>query len=130
MSAAKITTGISPVNHETPPQLDTRRETRHDTRSVVQIYWKDQAGLPCDGTGVIRNVSARGFGLTADRSFDLGQSITVRTPDRSLECVVRHVRPRTYSFMVGLEIRASSDGSSLEHSLENLSSALGASIPT
>ena len=129
MSSMKTTTKSVLVTSTTIPQVDTRRELRHSTREVVQIYWMDEGGLPNEGSAVIRNVSARGFGIRTDRSFTVGQSITVRVPERSLTCAVRHVQERVHSFTVGLEIRASSDGSSLEHSLENLSSALGASMP-
>ena len=75
---------------------------------------------------MVRNTSPRGFGIRTDRTFRVGQSITVRTPERSLECKVRHVQEHSYSFMIGLEIQSSSDGSSLERSLDSLSSALTA----
>jgi hypothetical protein len=39
------------------------------------------------------------------------------------------VQERRYSFRIGLEIRSSSDGSSLERSLRSLASALDAPVP-
>ena len=129
MSTTKVATDLGQVVHETTSQPDTRREMRHDTRAVVQIYWQDDAQLPCEAVAVIRNISARGFGVTTDRSFTVGQSITVRAAERSMQCEVRHVQERRCSFTVGLEIRSSSDGSSLERSLRSLASAVDAPVP-
>lgn len=107
-----------------------RRHERQETRAVVQIYWRDDIGLPCEAVAVVRDISPRGFGIRTDRSFAVGQSITVRTPERSMVCEVRYSQQRSSSYMVGLEIQSSSDGSSLEHSLDSLSSALaGAASP-
>lgn len=107
-------------------QRESRRFPRTPARSVVLIYWQDSAGLPCEATAVIRDVSARGFGLRTDRPFEVGAFITVRTPERSLVCAVRHVQAEPCSYLVGLEILSSSDGSSDEVSLNCLSKALEA----
>jgi hypothetical protein len=116
-------------NTSTPAAYSTDADHRHDPRSpaqtVVLIYWLDDAGLPCDACAVIRDVSARGFGIETDRLFTVGQSLTIRTADSSLECVVRHMQEYPNSFLAGLEVLSSSDGSSLESSLANLSMALG-----
>ncbi|MDA0206939.1 MAG: PilZ domain-containing protein [Acidobacteria bacterium] len=106
--------------------VNKRSHPRTSTRAVVLIYWLDENRLPCESTAVIKDVSAGGFGIRTDRGFPQGKSITVRTPERSLECVVRHVTEQPHSFMVGLQIRSSSDGSGQEQSLEGLSSALAA----
>ena len=89
------------------------------------IYWLDDTGLPCDACAVIRDVSARGFGIETDQPFTVGQALTIRTADSSLECVVRHMQEYPNSFLAGLEVLSSSDGSSLEFSLANLTIALG-----
>lgn len=113
----------TPVSPST--EADHRRDPRRPAQTVVLIYWLDDAGLPCDACAVIRDVSARGFGIETDRRFTVGQSLTIRTADNSLECVVRHMQEYPNSFLAGLEVLSSSDGSLLESSLANLSMALG-----
>lgn len=105
---------------------ETRRYERVSAQSVVTIYWQDEAALPCDASAIVRNVSAGGFGLRTEQRFDLGKLITVRTPERSLTCSVRHVQEEPFGYLVGLKIRSSSDGSSLEESLNSLSAVLAA----
>ncbi|MDA0205965.1 MAG: PilZ domain-containing protein [Acidobacteria bacterium] len=112
----------TPAAHSTA--TDHRRDPRHPTQTVVLIYWLDDGGLPCDSCAVIRDVSARGFGIETDKYFPVGQALTIRTADSSLECVVRHMQEYPNSFMAGLEVLSSSDGSSLESSLSNLSAAV------
>jgi hypothetical protein len=114
--------GSTPAAHSTA--ADHRRDPRRPAQTVVLIYWLDNTGLPCDACAVIRDVSARGFGIETDRCFPVGQALTIRTATRSLECVVRHMQEYPNSFLAGLEVLSSSDGSSLESSLANLSAAV------
>jgi hypothetical protein len=107
-----------------PTEADLRRHPRHPAQTVVLIYWLDAGGLPCEACAVIRDVSARGFGIETDRCFPVGQSLTIRTAANSLECVVRHMQEYPNSFLAGLEVLSSSDGSSLESSLANLAAVL------
>lgn len=107
-----------------PTDADHRRDPRHPAQTVVLIYWLDDTGLPCDACAVIRDVSARGFGIETDRCFAVGQSLTIRTAANSLECVVRHMQEYPNSYLAGLEVLSSSDGSSLESSLAKLSAAI------
>lgn len=109
-----------------PTRTDHRRDPRHPAQTVVLIYWLDDARLPCDACAVIRDVSARGFGIETDQNFFVGQALTIRTAERSLQCVVRHMQELPNSFLAGLEVLSSSDGSSLEFSLANLASNLTA----
>ena len=108
------------------PGVESRRYPRSPAQTVVLIYWLDDRGLPCDACAVIRDVSARGFGIETDQNFLVGQALTIRTAERSLQCVVRHMQEYPSSFLAGLEVVASSDGSSLESSLANLASILKA----
>jgi hypothetical protein len=112
----------TPAAHSTA--TDHRRDPRHPAQTVVLIYWLDDTGLPCDACAVIRDVSSRGFGIETDRCFPVGQTLTIRTAASSLECVVRHMQEFPDSFLAGLEVLSSSDGSSLEYSLATLSAAL------
>jgi hypothetical protein len=106
-----------------PSEADHRRDPRRPAQTVVLIYWLDDAGLACDACAIIRDVSARGFGIETDQCFPVGQSLTIRTVDNALECVVRHMQEYPNSFLAGLEVLSSSDGSSLESSLASLSAA-------
>lgn len=103
---------------------DLRRDPRYPSQTVVLIYWTDARGFPCDACAVIRDVSARGFGIETDQQFPIGQPLTIRTAVNSLECVVRHLQEYPNSFLAGLEVLSSSDGSALESSLANLSAAI------
>jgi hypothetical protein len=103
---------------------ELRRHPRQPADDVVLLYWADGHGLPQEACAVIRDVSARGFGVETDRRFEIGEAVTVRTPERSLACIVRHAQEYPNSFVMGLEILSSSDGSSHESSLANLASAL------
>ena len=105
-------------------QSDHRRDPRRPAQTVVLIYWLDITGLPCEACAVIRDVSARGFGIETDQCFPVGRRLTIRTAASSLECVVRHMQVFPSSFLDGLEVLSSSDGSSLESSLANLSAAI------
>jgi hypothetical protein len=129
MNKVEAVTGSTNATPEATIRADNRRDLRTAARAVVLIYWQDERKLPCETTAVIRDVSAGGFGVRTDRSFPEGKSITVRTPERSLECTVRHVQQQPHSFFVGLQIRPSSDGSGHEQSLGSLSAALAASTP-
>ena len=103
---------------------DLRRDPRYPSQTVVLINWTDAQGFPCDACAVIRDVSARGFGIETDQQFPIGQPLTIRTAVNSLECVVRHLQEYPNSFLAGLEVLSSSDGSALESSLANLSAAI------
>lgn len=128
MNKTEVATGSIGATLEGAVRTDSRKHPRAAARAVVLIYWQDDNRLPCETTAVIRDVSAGGFGVRTDRSFPKGKSITVSTPERSLECTVRHVQKQPHSFFVGLQILSASDGSGHEQSLGNLSSALAASI--
>ena len=106
---------------------DLRRDPRYPSQTVVLIYWTDARGFPCDACAVIRDVSARGLGIETDQQFPIGQPLTIRTAVNSLECVVRHLQEYPNSFLAGLEVLSSSDGSALESSLANLSAAIAPS---
>ena len=126
MSKIETPAKAAPLTSAIAVSVNKRRHPRTSARAVVLIYWQDERRLPCESTAVIKDVSAGGFGIRTDRSFPQGKAITVRTPERSLECAVRHVTEQTDSFIVGLQILSSSDGSGQEQSLEGLSSALTA----
>ena len=102
-------------------RVERRRYPRHPAQGEVLVYWQDKSALPCDTSAVLRNVSAFGFAIELVERFPVGGAVTVRTAERSLQCTVRHVQQYPNSFLVGLEVLSSSDGSTCERSLQGLS---------
>ncbi len=109
-------------------RVERRRHSRYPAQGEVVVYWQNKSGLPCDSSAVLRNVSAFGFAIELVERFPVGGAVTVRTAERSLQCTVRHVQKYPNSFLVGLEVLGTSDGSACERSLQGLSSALSNSL--
>ncbi len=103
---------------------ESRRDLRYPAHDVVLIYWSDPFGFPCESSAIIRDVSARGFGIETDQDFPVGQPLCIRTAERTLDCIVRHVQEYPSTYIAGLEIVATSDGSTHESSLANLAASL------
>ena len=61
-----------------------------------------------DGPGVIRDISADGFGLEFNQSLAVDQFVTVRTAAATLECVVRHAKPASTAFLIDVQVLAAS----------------------
>jgi hypothetical protein len=112
-------------NRPRNPHLERRRTNRFCTELLVQLYWRDDKGRVLDGPGVIRNISADGFGLEFNQNLAVDQLVTVRTAAASLECVVRHAKLGSKKFLIGLQVLPSSRFSLKV--LEVLSAALRAS---
>ena len=110
------------------PRVDNRRHQRYSAGTEVLVYCQDEDGLPYDSRAIVRDISARGFGMEIDTSFPMSTVVTVRTRQRSLRCAVRHIQELPNSFLVGLDVLSSSDDTPLAKSLEELSSALAAAF--
>ena len=107
-----------------PPRKEQRRHQRHAADQQVLVYWQTKSGVPSESSATLRNVSAGGFGIELNERFTVGAVVVVKASERSLQCAVRHVQQYSDSFLIGLEVLSTSDGSSLARSLEELSSAL------
>jgi PilZ domain len=107
---------------------ERRRHQRHAAEQQVQICWQSKSGLPRESEATLRNVSAGGFAVELDESFPVDAMVVVKASERWLQCAVRHVQQNSDSYLIGLEVLAASDGSTLARSLEGLSSALSDSV--
>lgn len=107
------------------PFLERRRTNRFCTELLVRLCWQDDKGRAFEGPGVIRDISADGFGLEFHQSLEVDQLVNVRTTAASLECSVRHAKVGSRGFLIGVQVLPSSRFS-LEV-LERLSAALRAS---
>ena len=105
---------------------EQRRHGRFLTALDVEIYWQDEYGLPCVAPAVVRNVSAGGFGISLGRKPPVGSLLTVRTPQTSMPCVVRHTQPDQGAYLVGVELLPNADGRTPTQSIERLAAALSA----
>ena len=112
------------IAEEASPREERRRHRRQPAQEPVMVYWQGKFGLPCESSAELRNISAGGFAIELTEKFDVGSVVVVKTAERSLQCIVRHVQQHSDSFLAGLEVLSSSDGSSSARSLEGLSSAL------
>ena len=109
-TTAKTTTSVAES-----PQRERRRTDRFCTHLLVRLYWRDEEGRYSDDSGVIRNISADGFGIECKQRLDVDQLVTVRTAAASFECFVRHAQVDGTGFLIGVQLSRSS-----RHSLKAL----------
>lgn len=120
--------GLSPSStpnglSEGPPD-ERRRHLRFSTTLEVQTAWQDEFGMPCGSAGIVRDVSAGGFGVELKQKPPRSALLTVTAMRGSMRCVVRYVRQEDDCFVVGLELLPESDGTTITQSLERLAAAL------
>lgn len=108
-----------------PVRVERRHSKRFCTELRVRLYWQDEQGRILDGSGIVRNACAGGFGVEFAERLEIDQLVTVRTTSSSLQCVVRHAQKGSKSFLLGLQVLPASDGR-LE-SLKRLAVAVEAS---
>lgn len=104
--------------------VERRRAHRFEAAFDVLISKTDDAARRIATDAWVRDVSAHGLGICTAVPFDVGDSVTVRAPGKSLQCEVRHCRAEGQLFSVGLEVVSSSDGTNIQVSLRELSKAL------
>ena len=109
-----------------PPKLEQRKHRRIAANLGVRVYWQAGPGPLYDALGVVKDVSAGGFGIELERELSRGELISVETPEGSLQCIVRHVKQTPRGRRIGVEVMAASDGSNHRRSLDNLRIALAA----
>ena len=109
------------------PKLEQRRKHRRVAASLgVRVYWQAGPGSLCGALGIVKDVSAGGFGILLQRELPRGELISVETAEGSLQCIVRHVKQTPRGHLMGVEVMAGSDGSNHRRSLDNLRIALAA----
>lgn len=87
-----------------PPLIDRRRSRRCRTQLNVVLRWLDEFAVVRDCSGILRDISADGFGVETKQPIPVGHPVTVRITAAPLECVVRHVQDRADGFLLGVEI--------------------------
>ena len=108
------------------PNLEQRRKHRRVAANLgVRVYWQAAGSSSLrDALGIVKNVSAGGFGILLQRELSRGELISVETAEGSLQCVIRHVKQTPRGLLTGAEVMAASNGSNHRRSLDNLKIAL------
>ena len=106
-------------------RVEQRTDRRYNKEFGVRLYWLGDSADLRDIPGVVKDISAGGFGIEVDHPFLVGQLVSVGTSEGSLQCVVCHVRRRQNEiYRLGMKILSASDGSNHKRSLENLDIAV------
>ena len=108
------------------PKREQRKHRRVAANLGVRVYWQAGPGPLYDALGVVKEVSAGGFGILLERELSRGELISVETAEGSLQCIVRHVKETPRGCLIGVEVMAASDGSNHRRSLDNLRIVLAA----
>ena len=107
-------------------KVEQRKHRRIAANLGVRVYWQVGPGPLYDALGIVRDVSAGGFGILLERELSRGELVSVETVEGSLQCIVRHVKETPRGRLIGVEVMAASDGSNHRRSLDNLRIALAA----
>jgi hypothetical protein len=73
------------------------------------------------------NVSKGGVAFASPDHLSTGQAITVITANRSLDCVVRHVRKTGRGYYLGAEVMSVSQGEAAMSAIRDLAEDAGQS---
>jgi hypothetical protein len=92
------------------PLGERRKHERSPAHERAVVCWKDHLGLPKAHSITIVNVSTGGVAFSSPDHLPVGQAITIVTSNRSLDCVVRHVRKTARGYYAGAEVTAVSRG--------------------
>lgn len=117
-----VETAVGREQPTKPPRVERRRSKRFVTELQVRLCWSDEASRVFEGSGVVRNVSAGGFGVEFSQRLPVDQILTVKTLSSSLPCVVRHVQEKAEGVLIGMQVLQPFDDRM--GSLERLSTAL------
>ena len=112
---------------DTVIQAVRAEQRKHPRRSVnlsVRIFWQGESADLVDAPGVVRDISANGFGIELARSVPQGKLLSVETTAGALQGIVRHVRQRAEGCVLGMEVLSASDGRDHQRSLRNLQAVI------
>lgn len=105
--------------------IEQRKDRRYNKEFGVRLYWLGDSADLREIPGVVKDISAGGFGIDVDQPFIVGQLVSVGTSEGALQCSVCHVRPgQNQTYRVGMKILSASDGCDHKRSLENLDIAV------
>ena len=109
------------------PVAERRNHERSSAHERAVVCWKDHLGLPKAHSITIVNVSKGGVAFASPDHLPNGQMVTITTADRSLDCVVRHVRKTGRGYYVGAKVMSSSSGDDAMSAIRDMSEEAGES---
>lgn len=109
------------------PVAERRKHERSPAHERAVVCWKDHLGLPKAHSITIVNVSKGGVAFASPDHLSAGQVITVTTANRSLDCVVRHVRKTGRGYYAGAEVMSTSDGDDAMSAIRGMAEDAGES---
>ena len=107
------------------PPVERRKHERSPAHERAVVCWKDHLGLPKAHSITIVNVSTGGVAFASPDHLAKGQAISIVTSNRSLDCVVRHVRKTGRGYYLGAEVTAVSQGDDAMSAIRHLAEGAG-----
>jgi hypothetical protein len=107
------------------PFVEHRKHDRSPAHERAVVCWKDHLGLPKAHSITIVNVSQGGVAFASPDHLPKGQVITITTADRSLDCIVRHVRKTGRGYYAGAEVMSASSGDDAMSAIRELAEDAG-----
>lgn len=124
MNFIKVLTSLT--GRAAPPG-ERRKQERSAAHERAVVCWKDHLSLPKAHSITIVNVSSGGVAFASPDHLPKGQAITVVTANRSLDCIVRHVRKTGRGYYLGAEVTAVSTGDDAMSAIRDLAEDAGES---
>jgi hypothetical protein len=118
---------LTSLTGQAAPPKERRKHQRNPAHERAVVCWKDHLGLPKAHSITIVNVSSGGVAFASPEHLQQGQAITISTADRSLDCVVRHVRKTGRGYYLGAEVMAVSRGGDAMSAIRDLEEDTGES---
>jgi hypothetical protein len=118
---------LTSLTGRTVPNGERREQERSPAHERAVVCWKDHLGLPKAHSVTIVNVSIGGVAFASPDHLPVGQVITITTANRSLDCVVRHVRKTGRGYYAGAEVLSISGGDSAMSAIRDLAEDAGGS---
>ncbi|MDA0205568.1 MAG: PilZ domain-containing protein [Acidobacteria bacterium] len=109
------------------PPGERRKHERSPAQERAVVCWKDHLGLPKAHSISIVNVSIGGVAFASPDHLPVGQVITITTANRSLDCVVRHVRKTGRGYYAGAEVLSISADDDAMSAIRELAEDVGES---
>jgi len=109
------------------PPAERRKDERSPVHERAVVCWKDHLGLPKAHSITIVNVSKGGVAFSSPDHLPKGHVITITTANRSLDCVVRHVRKTGRGYYAGAEVTSVSGGDDAMSSIRDMAEEAGES---
>ena len=107
------------------PFVERRKDERRPAQEKAVMCWKDHLGLPKAQSITIVNVSSGGVAFASPDHLPKGQVVTITTSNRSLDCVVRHVRKTSRGYYAGAEVTSVSSGDDAMSAIRELAEGAG-----